>query len=108
MSKGHAAAALLSAPKEAEATERPLSILRTKSGVLEGHYTIRFLFPLSGWIALLPITQLSTHGERTARSTFLSSDKWICSGRFEIRVDNGCLVTTVKEVSPRVPLPRLP
>jgi len=56
MSKGHAAAALLSAPKEAEATERPLSILRTKSGVLEGHYTIRFLFPLSGWIALLPIS----------------------------------------------------
>jgi hypothetical protein len=36
MSKGHAAAALLSAPKEAEAAERPLSILRTKSGVLEG------------------------------------------------------------------------
>jgi len=54
--------------------------------------------------ALLPITQIisARRENRKIDITFLWTSGF-ARDVLKIRVDNGCLVTTVKEVSPRVP-----
>jgi hypothetical protein len=46
---------------------------------------------------------LSARGEGTANTFLFLCDNGFAWGVLEIQLDNGCLVTSFKEVSPRVP-----
>ena len=94
--KGTCGCGTFSAPKEAKATGPVYRV-----GVLEAIAQFD-LISCQEWMRFYRITQIIS-ARRTTASTFLSSEQVDLLGRLEDLGYNGSLVTTVKEVSPRVP-----
>ena len=88
MSKGHVAAALLSVPKEAEATERAVS--RAPRGVFEGAFTIFFFYSFCGGVSFSRDHGFISAGRETRESDFFSRGNGFSRGAFgELRFEKG-------------------